>query len=131
MSSWLDLVRAEVAASGSITATAKRMNCSRSALSQVINQCGPYGTGKASVAKLAEKAIEAFTKVHCPFLTEFHGRAIVISGADCRQHADRDTPPINNPRELRHWRACQGCAHRAKYVDPSAKPSSEIIGEFQ
>lgn len=131
MSSWLDLVRAEVQASGSITATAKRMNCSRSALSQVINQCGPYGTGKASVAKLAEKAIEAFTKVHCPFLTEFHGRATVITGAECRQHADRDTPPINNPRELRHWRACQGCPHRAKYVDPSAKPSSEIIGEFQ
>ncbi|MCH4573119.1 MULTISPECIES: hypothetical protein [Achromobacter] len=130
MASWLDLVRAEVQASN-ITETAKRMNCSRSALSQVINQCGPYGTGKASVAKLAEKAIQAFTKVHCPFLTEFHGQATVITGAECRGHADRETPPINNPRELRHWRACQACPHRAKYVHQQAHPSTEIIGEFQ
>ena len=107
------------------------MNCSRSALSQVINQCGPYGTGKASVAKLAEKAIQAFTKVHCPFLTEFHGQATVITGAECRGHADRESPPINNPRELRHWRACQGCPPRAKYVHQQTTPSTEIIGEFQ
>ena len=130
MASWLDLVRAEVQASN-ITETAKRMNCSRSALSQVINQCGPYGTGKASVAKLAEKAIQAFTKVHCPFLTEFHGQATVITGAECRGHADRESPPTNNPRELRHWRACQGCPHRAKYVHQQTTPSTEIIGEFQ
>lgn len=115
MPNWLDLVRAEVQAS-SIAATARRMGCSRSALSQVINQCGPYGTGQASVATLAAKAIAAFSKVHCPFLTAFHGRVILLDGADCRQHADRQTPPINNPRELRHWRACQECPHRAKYA---------------
>lgn len=127
MSNWLDLVEAEVAASGSISATAIRIGVSRSALSQIINKCGPYGTGKASVAKVAEKAVQALTKIHCPFLTEFHGQATVITGAECRSHADRDSPPINNPRELRHWRACQGCPHRAKYVSPS----TEIIGEFQ
>lgn len=122
MPNWLDLIRAEVAACGSIAATARRMNCSRSALSQVINQCGPYGTGRASLAKLAEKAIEAFAKVHCPFLTQHHGTATVIARAECRQHSDRDTPPINNPRELRHWLTCQGCPHRTKYA-PTTHPT--------
>lgn len=121
MPNWLDLVRAEVQAS-SVAATARRMGCSRSALSQIINQCGPYGTGKASVAALAEKAIAAFTKVHCPFLTAFSGQPIYLDGATCRQHADRQTPPINNPRELRHWRACQECPHRSKYA-PMARPT--------
>lgn len=121
MSSWLDLVEAEVAASGSISATAIRIGVSRSALSQIINKCGPYGTGKASVAKIAEKTVQALTKIHCPFLSEFHGTATVITGAECRQHADRDTPPINNPRELRHWRACQNCPHRAKYAPQAPK----------
>ncbi len=120
MTSWLELVDAEVKASGSISATAKRVGVSRSALSQVINRCGPYGTGAASVASIANKVVIALTKVTCPFLTDFHGETTVITGAKCREHADRDTPPVNSPRELRHWRACQDCPHRAKYV-PSSK----------
>lgn len=116
MASWLDLINAEVVASGSISATAKRIGVSRSALSQVINQCGPYGTGKASVSKLAEKAVRVLTQVTCPFLTEFQGAVTVITGAQCREHADREIPPVNSPRDLRHWRACQACPHRAKYA---------------
>lgn len=120
MAAWLELVRAEVQASN-IKETARRMGCSRSALSQVLNGCGPYGTGKVSTAALKQKAILAFTKVHCPFLSQFHGEPTVITSADCRKYANRETPPINNPRALRHWRDCQTCAHRPTQSDATPR----------
>ncbi len=112
---WLDLVHAEVAAS-SIAATAGRMGVSRSALSQVINGCGPYGTGRASVASIARAAVENLGTVTCPFLTEFHGQPTQVRLSECREIASRRTPPTNSPRALAHWRACRECPHCSTIV---------------
>jgi len=108
---WLELLRAEVAAS-SVTATAGRIGVSRSALSQVLNGCGPYGTGRASVAGIAHKVLLHLSAVTCPFLSEFHGEPTRLLRVQCREVACRQTPPINSARDLRHWRACRACPHR-------------------
>jgi len=113
MSSWLELLRAEVAAS-SIAAAARRIGVSRSALSQVINACGPYGTGRASVTGIADKVLQALGCVTCPFLSEFKGERVTISRVQCRRVALKATAPLNSPRELKHWRACQGCPERPR-----------------
>jgi len=111
MASWRDLLVAEVGAT-SIAATARRIGVSRSALSQVINACGPYGTGRASVAGIAERVVQTLGRVTCPFLSAFKGENVTLSRVQCRRVALRATPPLNSPRELKHWRACQGCAQR-------------------
>jgi len=115
MSSWLELLRAEVAAS-SVAAAARRIGVSRSALSQVLNQCGPYGTGRASVAGIADRISQMLGCVTCPFLSEFKGEAVLISRVQCRRVALKATAPLNSPRELKHWRACQTCAQRPRGV---------------
>jgi len=113
MPSWLDLLRAEVAVS-SVTSAARRIGVSRSALSQVLNACGPYGTGRASVARIAERVMQEFGQVACPFLSEFKGELVTITRMQCRRVALKESAPLNSPRELRHWRACQTCAQRPK-----------------
>jgi len=113
MSSWLDLLRAEVAAS-SIAAAARRIGVSRPALSQVLNACGPYGTGRASVAGIADKVSQALGCVTCPFLSELKGETVLISRVQCRRVALKVTAPLNSPRELKHWRACQTCGERPR-----------------
>jgi len=113
MSSWLELLRAEVAAS-SVAATARRIGVSRPALSQVLNACGPYGTGRASVAGIADRVSQMLGCVACPFLSEFKGESVLISRVQCRRVALKESAPLNSPRELRHWRACQGCSERPR-----------------
>jgi len=93
MSSWLELLRVEVAAS-SVAAAARRIGVSRSALSQVLNACGPYGTGRASVSGIADRVLQTLGCVACPFLSEFKGEAVLISRVQCRCVALRATPPL-------------------------------------
>lgn len=109
---WIAIVRADVAASGSINKTAKRIGVSRPALSQILNGIGHYGTGKASTAKVEEKVMNTIGMVACPFLSEYHGAEHRITGLQCREYAYRAKPPTNVPRDMQHWRSCQGCPKR-------------------
>lgn len=119
---WLAILHADIAASGSISKTAQRVGVSRPALSQIINGIGPYGSGKASTAKVEEKVMNTIGLVACPFLSDFHGEARRITGLQCREYAYRANPPTNNPREMQHWRACQGCDKRVKPAGIVAAP---------
>jgi len=116
MPSWRELLEREVAAS-SIAQVARQLGVSRSAVSQVLNACGPYGTGKASVASIACRVLQVLGFVACPFLSDFKGEAVTITRTQCRRVALKASAPLGSPRELRHWRACQGCAERPVAVD--------------
>ena len=111
---WMRILRADIEATGSISKTAKRIGVSRPAISQILNGIGHYGSGRASTARVEEKVMHTIGMVACPFLTEYHGAEHRITGLQCREYAYRDNPPINNPREMQHWRACQGCEKRVK-----------------
>jgi hypothetical protein len=111
---WLDILRADVVATGTIADTARRVGVCRATVSQILNGCGPYGTGKASTAKVAEKVMNTIGLVACPFLTRERGEEHRITGLQCREYAYRSNPPTNSPRDMRHWRACQGCDKRVR-----------------
>ena len=121
-SGWLDILRADIAATGSINKTAQRVGVSRPALSQILNGSGPYGSGKASTARVEEKVMNTIGLVACPFLSTYHGEEHRITGLQCREYAYRVNPPTNIPREMQHWRACQGCDKRVKPAGIIAAP---------
>lgn len=115
---WIEVLRADIAASGSVTNTATRVGVSRTALSQVLNGVGPYGTGAASTAKLEEKVMNSIGLVACPFLSTYHSAEHRITGLQCREFAYRKNPPTNGARDMQHWRACQECPKRVKAAPP-------------
>ena len=125
---WMAVLRADIAATGSITKTAYRVGVSRTALSQILNGLGHYGSGKASTAKVAEKVMSTIGLVACPFLSDYHAAEHRITGLQCREYAYRSSPPTNNPREMQHWRACQGCDKRVSppKVEEVSVPVSSI-----
>lgn len=121
---WFALLRADVEASGSITATATRVGVSRGALSAIINQTAtsPYVNGKSSTTKIEERILNTLGQIACPFLTEMMEREHRITGLECRDYSGRDSPPTNSPRAMSHWRACQTCEKRI-----APKPSEEKV----
>lgn len=96
---WLDLL---VCACRDTTQqdVADRLDVSRTTVSLVLR--GKY---PASTRKLALRVIECYGRLLCPHLDE------PISHQACREYATR-AAPTSSPREMRHWRACQGCPHR-------------------
>lgn len=122
---WLQILRADAQATGSISQTARRVGVSRPAISQILNGIGHYGSGRASTAKVAEKVMNTIGKVVCPFLSSYHATEHKITGLRCREYAVRATAPTNSPREMQHWLACQGCAHRADQVTTPHKCRSK------
>jgi transcriptional regulator with XRE-family HTH domain len=111
---WMQILRDDIAATGSISKTAKRVGVSRPTISQILNGIGHYGSGRASTAKVEEKVMHTIGMVACPFLAEYHGTEHRITGLQCREHAYRENPPTNSPRDMQHWRACQACDKRVK-----------------
>lgn len=111
---WFALLRSDVSASGSISATAARVGVSRGALSAILNQTesSPYVNGKSSTAKIEARIANSLGQIVCPFLTTMMEREHRITGLVCREHCGRDTPPTNSPRAMAHWRACQTCEKR-------------------
>ena len=91
---------------------AERLGVSPSAVCQVLNASGNYGNGKASPAKLAERVQHKFGSYECPHLTQMFAEPRVITAAECRTHAHRETVPIGSPGALAHWRACNTCPHK-------------------
>ncbi|MBC7857984.1 MAG: hypothetical protein H7Z39_04230 [Burkholderiaceae bacterium] len=124
----MQILRADIKASGSVAATATRVDINRSALSGILNytSSSPYVTGKASTDKVAERVMNTIGLVGCPFLSEHHGADHRITGLQCREYAYRTNPPTNSPRDMRHWRACQHCDKRVKPAAVAeAKPAKE------
>ncbi len=75
---------------------AKALGISATSLSMILNGTGPYGEGKASTARIAER---------------------VITAEQCRSIAHR-LPPTGSPRDMQHWQACRKCPH----LEASAPP---------
>jgi len=121
---WMQILRADIEATGSVTATAARVGIARSSLSALINATAssPYSTGKASTAKVAERVMNTIGLFACPFLSEYHGAEHRISGLQCREFAYRENPPTNAPREMQHWRSCQSCEKRVKQAEAPKPP---------
>lgn len=133
---WMHLLHADVAHTGSISATARRVGVDRSALSGLLNQTdsSPYVNGKSSTASLAAKVRATIGLLECPFLSQEYGEARKLSGLECRGFACIPTPPTQSPRAMQHWRACQGCRHKPQHpaqpVASGAPQQAGIIDKF-
>lgn len=93
---WRVLLDRAVAVS-SIQAVAYRLDVSRTTLSLVCGDKYPARTDKIAV-----RVMDVLGRIVCPYLL------VEITRAQCREfHGGR--APTSSPREMRHWRACQGC----------------------
>jgi hypothetical protein len=95
---WLDLLRAAVAGS-SQAQVARELGVSATAVSLLLAEKYPARTDK-----LADRVLLRYGRIHCPYLDE------EIAFSACRDHHDRPAP-TSSPFAMRHWRACQSCAH--------------------
>lgn len=95
---WLDLLRTAVARD-TITAVAERVGVARSTLSLVL--AGKYSKSLAPIERRVRDALDTW---RCPHLD------LDLAGHRCQRYRDRPMPR-SSARELRHWRACQTCAH--------------------
>lgn len=98
---WLELLASAVEADPRGKAgVADRLDISRTAVSLVLS--GKY---QAKTDRIAARVVDIYARVDCPALGE------AIPHGACGAHALR-AAPINNPREMRHWRQCQACQHK-------------------
>lgn len=95
---WLELLAQAVADHPRGRAgVALQLDISRTAISLVM--AGKY---PASTDHIAARVLNTYARVDCPHLAQ------TITQAQCRGNAERSAP-TNSPRDMRHWRACQGC----------------------
>lgn len=123
MPRWLELIQQQLNLGLSIQLVAKKIGVSRSALSQIINKCGPYGTGMSSTKNIERKTLEILDKFVCPHLSETRGEEVLINGELCRSYALR-TVPTGVAHQVRHWQACQQCP-----LKPAPTREIELVGE--
>lgn len=113
---WVQVLYQDIASTGSIAATARRVGVDRSGLSGFLNNTAssPYVKGTCSTAGLATKVMSTIGLFACPFLSEEYGEERKISGLTCAEYAGIKEPPTHNPRAMRHWRSCQGCQFKPR-----------------
>lgn len=116
--SWFAILQARVDQPGAVRAhIAKQLGIGPAALSQVLNASGLYGTGVASTKTIANKVVHTFGRYACPHLTDESGGDVqVITAEQCRTFAHRSAPTA--PREMKHWQACNQCAHKEDSAPP-------------
>jgi hypothetical protein len=107
---WLELLRMRVATLGSISAVARELRYSRTAISLAL--AGKYPA--KSTTQLAAAVIAACMPCSCPFL----GRE--ITAGECRLFRTRPIPQ-SRPDELRHWAVCQDCPIGARLAAAEAQ----------
>lgn len=106
---WLETLRQAVADhKRGIAGVAEQLDCSRTTLSLVL--AGKY---PAKTNRIEARVLNTYARIDCPHLGE------TITQAQCRGFAERPAP-TNSPRDMRHWRACQGCP---------LKPAPQLQGE--
>lgn len=98
-SDWLELLCA-AAARETIAGVAERVGLSRATISLVL--AGKYPA--KSLINVERKVRAALDCWRCPYLDR------IIGAQDCRAYHDRPTPRSSS-REIKHWQACQQCAH--------------------
>src|SRR5512139_1056079 len=104
---WLELLQQAVAEhTRGRAGVADQLGVSRTAISLVLG--GKY---PASTDHIAAKVLDTYARIACPHLGE------TITQAQCRDFATRSAP-TNTPRDMRHWRACQGCPLKPAAVEP-------------
>lgn len=108
---WFELLR-QAASRETKAKVAARLGVSGSTVGQVLNGSGLYGTGEASTRRIADLVLHKFGSFECPHLSERFAEPRVISAAECRSYAHRETVPIGSPQALNHWRACSTCPHK-------------------
>ncbi|ENX20163.1 hypothetical protein F892_03086 [Acinetobacter vivianii] len=94
---WKQLVNERITELKSIQKVADEIGYARPSLSLALRD--KY---IGSTEKLEKKVLQVLGQVNCPFLEKS------ISPTECRVFETRDAP-TQNPSEMRHWRACQGC----------------------
>lgn len=117
---WLALIHTAMAQGMSKQAIANVVGVHRSYISQAVHNLGNLGNGSASPRHLAQKVRNTLGAFACPFLTDESGQEVRITGLVCRGYAHKAAPTAN-PRELRHWRTCQGCPKKQTSALPSHK----------
>ena len=96
MTDWMKLLTTAIAASSKQN-VARELGISRSQVSLVAN--GKY---IASTEHIAKKVLSRYGRIHCPHLSA------EITPDECNYNHKREAP-TSNPREMKHWRACQTC----------------------
>ena len=104
-------------------AVAAQLGISTTALSLVLRGHGPYGTGAASTARIAQRVLRAFGSYPCPHLTrEAEVRQpVLVDAAFCRRTA-LTAPPTTSPRQMQLWRACRQCPMRPQRTSVPTPP---------
>ncbi|SDH90088.1 helix-turn-helix domain-containing protein [Roseospirillum parvum] len=113
---WLALLRADVARSGSIAATARRLGISRPAVSGVL-----HGTYRAGTHQIRERVLGMLAVHPCPALA---GQE--ISGTDCAARAAR-AMPTSSAAALRAWAACRTCP---RHPDQRRKDGNNAVSDL-
>lgn len=96
---WFTVLKAEIAKS-SMSKIARKIGYSPTSISLILN--GKYA-GKPD--KVAQKVLEIFTKVSCPY------ERAELPRSGCIEIA-LSPAPTHNPIKMQHWRACQKCPKR-------------------
>lgn len=99
LNNWMEILRAEVAKS-SQSKVAKKLGYSITTVSHILND--KYA-GKTD--KFAQKVIEVFAVVECPYLNKEIAKPECVEFSSCKA-------PTHNPIKMQHWRACQQCKER-------------------
>lgn len=107
-SAWKSLVYARIAEVGSIQKVADELGYARPSLSLALRD--KY---VGSTDKLIKTVMTKLGQVKCPYLDQ------TITPQQCRNFREREAP-TQNPAEMRHWRACQGCVNKCLEVKKDA-----------
>lgn len=99
MTDWLTILKLAVEAT-SMTAVASKLEVSRTTISLVLS--GKY---PAKTDKIAAKVLDMFARITCVHT------CVEITHAECRA-LSTSAVPTSSPQAMRHWRACQSCAHK-------------------
>jgi len=99
MKDWVTLLR-EAVDDKTITAVAAELDVSRTTISLVLANKYP-----AKIDKVCARVLNAYARLTCPHT------GIEISYAACRTLSS-SAVPTSSPQAMRHWRACQSCAHK-------------------
>lgn len=122
---WFAMLRKRADQPGAVRARiARDLGISASALSQILNGSGCYGSGAASTAHIADKVVHTFGRYVCPHLTDEAGGAEqIVAVEQCRAYAHRSAP--SSPREMKHWQACNQCPHKTASAPPAQRTAQQ------
>ena len=100
---WLEILNDEVSKAGSISAVARQLGYSRTAISRIL--VGKYDGGTGNIQ--AKVFATYCDRIVCP-----HTKTS-IAQSECEDFRTRAMPQ-SDPRKLAHWGTCQTCLFNPK-----------------